>query len=332
MNRSAPASRGPHPLLLLLAAACVLIALVGLPLLLPPFYVRVGTTMLLSAGFALAWYILGGFAAYYRFGHTAFIGVGAIAAALAMEAWKPASLAGQLGLATGAAALACAVLASIVAWPILRLRGHYFTIAMLAVALVCAEIVSAFPVFQGATGLTLPNIAPSSMRIDRFFYWVSLAALAIVLCVTRLISRSRMGYGLFAIREDEDAAQMLGVPTTRIKVLALVISASLCGMLGAILALNLGYITTDSVFRGSLSLNMVVSSLVGGMGSLWGPILGTVVMTSVTELLLHDFLEYQFAMTGTIIIAVVLVAPDGILGRVARFRRANRAARDEGAR
>ncbi|MGJ7565967.1 branched-chain amino acid ABC transporter permease [Variovorax sp. GB1R11] len=312
----------------LAAALLMLLALAALPLVLPPFYVRIGTTMLLSGGFAMSWYVLGGFAAYYSFGHTAFIGVGAFAAALALDAWKPTSLAGQLGLASGAAVLACLLLSALVAWPMLRLRGHYFTIAMLAVALVCAEAVNAFPIFKGSMGLSVPNVVPSSVRVDTFFYWLSLLGLVVVATVVFFLGRSRIGYGLAAIREDEDAAQMLGVPTTRLKVLAFVLSASLTGMLGAILALSLGYITTDSVFRGSLSLGMIVSSLVGGMGSIWGPLLGTVVMTSVTELLLHDFLEYQLAMTGAIIIAVVLLAPDGLIGAFARIRRARTAQRD----
>ncbi|MDB6000119.1 MAG: inner-rane translocator [Rhizobacter sp.] len=308
----------------------VLAGLAALPMVLPPFYVRVGMAMLLSSGMAVCWYILGGFAAYYSFGHTAFIGVGAFAAALALQAWKLTVWPAQLALAVGAAMLACALLSALIAWPILRLRGHYFTIAMLAVALVCAEIVSAFPVFQGAIGLSLPNIAPLSVRVETFFYWTSLAALAVVLCVASAIGHSRLGFGLFAIREDEDAAQMLGVPTTRIKVLAFVVSAALTGMVGAVLGLSLGYLTTDSVFRGSLSLGMIVGSLVGGMGSLWGPVLGSVVMTSITELLLHDFIEYQLAMTGAIIIAVVLVAPDGLIGAVVRLRRHRKAVKEGG--
>lgn len=296
-------------------------ALATLPFFLKAFYVRVGLSIFLSAGFAVCWWLLAGFTAYYSFGHTAFIGVGAFAAALTLREAGAASPVLQLGLGLVAGLLVAAAIAAVIAWPILRLRGHYFTIAMLAVALVLGEAVSAFPVFGGSAGLSLPNIAPMSVRVEAFFYWLALALLAVVMAIAWIISRSRLGYGLAAIREDEDAAQMLGVPTTRFKAIAFVLSGGLTGALGAVYALNLGYITTDSVFRGSLSLEMIVNSLVGGMGSLLGPVIGAAIMTGVTKLVLADFLEYHLAITGLLIVAVVLIAPDGIAGLWRRVRR-----------
>ena len=303
-----------------LALIVVVALLTAAPLALSPFLVRVGLAMLLAAGFALSWYILGGFAAYYSFGHTAFIGIGAFAAALSTATWKLTHWAAQLALGMSMAAVASALIAALIAWPILRLRGHYFTIAMLAVALVCAEIASAFPLFKGAIGLSLPNIAPLSVRVEVFFYWVALAVFVLAFVSTLAISRSRLGYGLYAIREDEDAAQMLGVPTTRCKVIAFVVSAVLTGLLGSVFAWNLGYITTDSVFRGVLSLEMIVNCLVGGMGSLIGAVVGAVAMTALTKLALADVQEYQFAISGLTIIAVVLLAPEGLIGILGHWR------------
>jgi branched-chain amino acid transport system permease protein len=281
---------------------------------LSPFHLRVGLSIFLSAGMAIGWYILGGFARYYSFGHTVFVGVGAFAAALTLQTWRFDGWVLQVATGVGAAMAASAVLAAVIALPILRLRGHYFTIAMLAVALVCAEAASAFPVFRGSIGLTLPDVAPPSVRPERFFYWMSLGAVTLAVVVAALIARARLGYGLFAIREDEDAAQMLGVPTTRCKVLAFLASGTITGLMGALYALNLGYITTDSVFRGALSLDMIVNSLVGGMGSLFGPLVGAVVMTLLTKVMLGDFLEYHLAITGLIVVAIVFLAPDGLLG------------------
>ncbi len=305
---------------ILLLAALLIAALATLPLFLKAFHIRVGLSIFLSAGFAVCWWLLAGFTSYYSFGHTAFVGIGAFAAALALRAVPEASPALQLAWGLGAGLVVAGGIATIIAWPILRLRGHYFTIAMLAVALVLGEAVAAFPVFGGSTGLALPNLAPMSVRVEAFVYWIALALLAIVLAIAWAISRSRLGYGLAAIREDEDAAQMLGVPTTRFKVVAFVLSGALTGLIGAVYALNLGYITTDSVFRGSLSLEMIVNSLVGGMGSVLGPVIGAAVMTGVTKLLLADLLEYHLAITGVLIIAVVLVAPDGIVGLWRRRR------------
>lgn len=308
-------------LLIVGLALLVFAALATLPLFLKAFYIRVGLSIFLSAGFAVCWWLLAGFTAYYSFGHTAFIGVGAFAAALTLRAVAAAAPGLQLAAGLLAGLVTAAVIAAAIAWPILRLRGHYFTIAMLAVALVLGEAVSAFPVFGGSSGLSLPNIAPSGMRVEAFFYWLALALLAIVMAIAWIIARSRLGYGLAAIREDEDAAQMLGVPTTRFKVVAFVLSGGLTGALGAVYALNLGYITTDSVFRGSLSLEMIVNSLVGGMGSLLGPVIGAAIMTGVTKLMLADLLEYHLAITGLLIVAVVLVAPDGVAGLWRRTRR-----------
>jgi branched-chain amino acid transport system permease protein len=302
----------------------VLLALAALPLLVGPFYVRVALAMCISAGLALSWYVLGGFSAYYSFGHTAFVGIGAFAAGLLQQAWPQQHWAGQLALALAGGAVVCAVLAAAISWPILRLRGHYFTIAMLAVALVCAEVVSAFPALKGSIGLALPNVAPPGVRPERFYFWAALGLLAVTTAVAWTMSRSRLGYGLYAIREDEDAAQMLGVPTTRIKITAFVVSAALTGSYGALYALNLGYITTDSVFRGALSLEMIVNCLVGGMGSIFGPIVGAVAMTALTKLALADMLEYHLAITGLVVVLVVWLAPEGILGSIARWRR-NRA-------
>ena len=107
--------------------------------------------------------------------------------------------------------------------------------------------------------------------------------------------------------------------------MAFIISAALTGLLGAMFAWNLGYITTDSVFRGSLSLEMIVSCLVGGLGSLAGPLVGAMVMVAVTKLLLSNMLEYHLAFTGFIIIAIVLFAPEGLVGFVQRKRLARQA-------
>ena len=310
-----------RPWLALFGLLLAVAVLACLPYTVGPFYVRVGMAMCISAGLAVSWYILGGFAAYYSFGHTAFVGIGALAAGLFSQMWKPAHWSGQLALGLGSGVIVSALLAAVIAWPILRLRGHYFTIAMLAVALVCAEAASAFPVFKGSIGIALPNLAPPGVRVERFYYWVALGLLALATLVAAAIARSRLGYGLYAIREDEDAAQMLGVPTTRLKVIAFILSAALTGGFGALYALNLGYITTDSVFRGALSLEMIVNSLVGGMGSLFGPIVGAIAMTALTKLALADLLEYHLAITGLVVIVVVIAAPEGILGLYQRWRR-----------
>ena len=157
--------RNPTLAFLLLAAAVVLLA--AGPLILPPFYVRVGQLMLYSAGLGLAWAILGGFAGYASFGHSAFIGIGAFAAGLVENQYSslPPVLLLPLGLVTGG--LCCAILSAVIAYPILRLRGTFFAIAMLGVSHVCAEVTNNIDFFQGSMGLNFPPIAPASSPIGR---------------------------------------------------------------------------------------------------------------------------------------------------------------------
>lgn len=154
----------------LLATLVGLIALAVAPLFLSPFHVRVGQLMLFSAGLALAWTILGGFSGYWSFGHTAFIGLGAFSAALLFGG--PGSLPPGLGfgLALMVGAAACAAVAGLIAYPILRLRGIYFAIAMLGVSQVLGELNNNLDVFKGSMGIVLPRVAPRGVEPATFFY------------------------------------------------------------------------------------------------------------------------------------------------------------------
>jgi len=315
-----------HPaaaIALILMAAAVLAA--G-PLVLPPFYVRVGQLMLYSAALGVAWAILGGFAGYGSFGHAAFIGVGAFTAGLVEERLAglsaPATLAA--GLASGG--LACAILSAVVAYPILRLRGAFFAIAMLGVCHVCAELNNNIDALQGSLGLNFPAVAPAGWDPAAFFYELYLVAGLVVLLIAWQIRRSRFGAGLLSIREDEDTARMLGVPTERYKRTALVISAVLTGCLGVIYAHSLGYITTDSVYRDDTNLSLIVYSLLGGMGTLFGPVIGAFLLVFITQVILGRLLDFHLFATGLLLVLLVLTAPGGAIGLVRSFLRRRRAA------
>ena len=273
----------PATFIALILGAAILLAFA--PLVLPPFYVRVGQLMLYSAGLAVAWTILGGFAGYASFGHAAVIGVGAFAAGLAEQSLPdlPTVLLLPAGMLAGAAA--CAVLSALVAYPILRLRGTFFAIAMLGVCHVCAELNNNIDVLQGSLGLNFPPIAPPSWDPAIFFYQLYLATGTAVLLIAWQVRRSRFGAGLLSIREDEDTARMLGVPTERYKRTAFVVSAVLTGVLGVIYAHSLGYITTDSVYRDDTSL-----------------------------------LDFHLFDTGLLLVLLVLTAPGGVLGLVKSWK------------
>ena len=288
------------------------------PLVLPPFYVRVGQLMLYSAGLGVAWAILGGFAGYASFGHAAFIGVGAFAAGLVEARLSGVSppLLLLLGLVVGG--LCCAVLSAAISYPILRLRGTFFAIAMLGVSHVCAEVTNNIDFFQGAMGLNFPPLAPASMDPASFFYELYLAGALLILLVSWQIRRSRFGAGLLSIREDEDTARMLGVPTERYKRIAFVTSAVLTGCLGVIYAHSLGYITTDSVYRDDTNLSLIVYSLLGGMGTLFGPVIGAFSLVFITQVILGRLLDFHLFATGLLLVLLILMAPGGVLGLLKR--------------
>jgi branched-chain amino acid transport system permease protein len=308
-----------HPALaVLLMVACAALLALG-PLVLPPFYVRVGQLMLYSAGLGVAWAILGGFAGYASFGHAAFIGVGAFAAGL-IESRFP-DLAPPLLLALGlvVGGVCCAVLSAAISFPILRLRGTFFAIAMLGVSHVCAELTNNVDFFQGSLGLNFPAVAPASVDPATFFYELYLAAGLLVLLIAWQIRRSRFGAGLLSIREDEDTARMLGVPTERYKRSAFVISAVLTGLLGVLYGHSLGYITTESVYRDDTNLSLIVYSLLGGMGTLFGPVIGAFMLVFITQVVLGRLLDFHLFATGLLLVILVLAAPGGVLGLVRSF-------------
>lgn len=307
--------------ILFLVSALIVIAL--LPQVLAPFHIRVVQLFFFTAALALAWNIMGGLAGYWSFGHTVFIGMGAFAAAHIVR--KLGLPAGPLQMVVGIAfgALFCGVVAAIIAYPILRLRGIYFAIAMLGISQVAAELTNNVSWFQGDVGLFLETALPDGMEPERFFYYVFAGLFLVTIVVSFIVIRSRFGYGLLAIREDEDTAKMLGVPTEQIKAFGFTISAVLVGMLGATYAYSLGYFTTSSVFRIDFSLNMIIYCLIGGIGTLAGPIVGAALMLILTQIVLGQLLELHLLATGLVVIVIVLTLPNGVMGLVSSdaFRR-----------
>jgi branched-chain amino acid transport system permease protein len=304
-----------------LAVASIVIAGL-LPLWLSPFYIRVLQFFYFSAALAIAWNILGGFAGYWSFGHTVFIGIGGFASGhlvMRLGTFGPPPFSMILPILFSG--LVSAALAAIVAYPLLRLRGIYFAIAMLGVAQVTSELVNNIGWFQGGIGVFLPPALPAGLAPERFYYYIFGGFLILCFAISVAVKHSRLGYGLIAIREDEDTARMLGIPTEQFKIAAFVLSAALIGMLGAVYSYSVGYFTTSTLFRIDFSLNMIVYSLIGGLGTLFGPVVGAAIMLSVTQILLSRLLEVHLLITGAIVVAIVLLMPNGIIGTMRnRFR------------
>lgn len=314
-------ARGPRGLPAFVVGAVAFAALAFLPSVLTPFQVRVAQQLFLAAGLSLAWTILGGFAGYWSFGHAAFVGIGAFAAGLVATKAVPGGGNARMALAVIVGGVVCGIVAALIAYPLLRLRGIYFAIAMLGVSQVAGELSANVEWLGGGLGLDLPAAGPEWMKPENFYYYLLLAGFAVTLASCSLIKDLRLGYGLIAVREDEDTARMLGVPTERYKIVAYVLSAVLVGVQGAVFAYSLGYFTTQSVFRLEFSLNMIVHALIGGMGTLAGPIIGATVMVVLTQVVLGSLLQVHLFITGAVVVAIVLLAPGGLLGVWHNLRR-----------
>ncbi len=280
------------------------LALAVLPLTANTYWLRYSILILQYTGLALSWNIISGYAGYVSFGHVAFFGLGGYTGALLMlklqTPWPLALLAGG-------------VICAAFAWPLgrilLRLKGPYFAISMMGLAQVLRVIASAWQSFTGGgQGVSLP---PENNL--HFVYWGMLLVAAGMLYLTLRIDRSRFGLQLISIKEDEPAAEVMGVDTVSAKVRAFVISAVAPGMIGALYAWSLGYIDPASAFRGHITLNMISMTILGGAGTVWGPVLGGLTLSVISEELWARFPELYLSAFGGIVALSAMFMPRGII-------------------
>ena len=286
--------------LLLLAVALSLY-----PLEATGYGVRVMLQLFMWIALAQSWNLISGLTGYVSFGHVVFFGTGAYASSLLIvKAGLPWPLACLGGGVAGA------LLALVIGWPCLRLRGPYFAIAMLGLNEMMRVIIS---YYEGLTGdgndLSLPTL-DASLAI---YYAMGLVA-AGVTAVTYAILTSRFGLRLMTIREDEVAAEAMGIDTLRYKLYALMLSAIGPGIVGGLSARDQGYIEPISVFPLIMTITMIVMALFGGKGTIWGPVLGATVLFFFQEAVWARFVYLHQLLFGAIIVAVVLLMPRGILG------------------
>ena len=252
-----------------------------------------------------SWNLISGLTGYVSFGHVAFFGTGAYTAGLLIARagwpWLPAAAAGGVG---------AGVLALVIGYPCLRLKGPYFAIAMLGLNEVLRALVSYFEAFTGGGfGLSLPALDASRP----LYYVMALCALAVVALTFGIIT-SRFGLRLMTIREDEIAAEAMGIDTARHKLYAFLLSAVGPGIAGGLVARDQGFIEPVNVFPLATTITMIVMVLFGGKGTVWGPVVGAVLLTVFQEMVWARFLYLHQLLFGGIIVAVVLLMPRGVLG------------------
>ena len=295
-----------------LAVAAGLVLLAGVPWYGSDVLVQFGINALLLAVLAQGWNIIGGFTGYPSFGNSVFYGLGSYGVAIVMVQWHGSF---ALGLAFGVAL--AVVFAFVLGAPILRLRGHYFAIATLGLAQVMAAIIANVPLAGQNIGLVLPPL-----NDDRMFYELALTLLIAATATVYWLTRSRFGFGLIAIRENEEGAAVMGVDTTRYKVLAFTLSGTFSALAGGIHAYWITFLDPESAFDISLNVKMIIMAVFGGAGTVFGPIVGALSLSGISELLSSEVTRVAGLFFGVVIVAAVVLMPRGLADLARRGRRA----------
>jgi len=298
-------------------------ALLALPAVLSSYAVTVFIFIFFYGYLGQAWNILGGYGGQLSAGHAAFVGVGAYTTTLLSMHWGLSPWIGMLVGATLAAGLG-----AIVGGLGFRfgLRGFYFVLLTVAFAEVCRIIALNTEAMGGALGLYITfsgNPWRLQFQDNRAYYYVALALMLLATAVVARVERSRLGAYLLAIREDEDAAEALGVDTFRYKLYAIVLSAFLAGLGGAFYANYLFSLQPNAVFGIPLSVDIIIRPVIGGAGTLLGPLLGSLVLSPLAEIARVYFTRPGWAglhlvIYGVLLIGVVLFLPQGVYPHLRR--------------
>lgn len=286
-------------------------------------------SLLLFAGWATAWDLLGGWTGQVSLGHAAFVGVGAYTVALGAQ-----NLDLGLWVTIPLGALLSAILA--LGWGAMtfRLRGSYFVLSTIAVA----EILRLVAINErwltgGAQGIFIFSL-PRLLGMDVFSrstqLYMALVFFALVLTTTVLIARGRLGYQMRAVREDEEAAQAAGIDPQRVKRIAFALSGALTGVGGGVYAVYLSFLEPHDIFFLPLSVQIALTAIIGGRGTIWGPFAGATLLVLARELFRGAFAEANLLIYGVLILVVVLFVPRGMLGELARAAVRRRYAGDSG--
>jgi branched-chain amino acid transport system permease protein len=307
------------------AIAAVVLALVPIWVQ-SPYALHIFILLFIAIALGESWNVIGGFAGQYSVGHAAWYGLGAYGAFILLQR---KAIAPWFGVWVAVAA--AVIIAVVVGWITFRLRGPYFVLASIAVAeIIRLAALNWKELTNGAEGILAADAPPlrlggtviTDWNSKTPFFYMGLAMALFCIAVNFLVKRSKLGYYLQAIREDQDAAHSLGIPLTLSKNTALAISAACTALAGSFAAFYVGFIEPQGVFGIEVSIQMVLTCIIGGIGTVAGPVIGAVVVVLLSEALRASLSSAHLLVYGVLVIIVILTMPDGFVGFIGqRLRR-----------
>jgi branched-chain amino acid transport system permease protein len=273
---------------------------------------------MLFATVSQAWNFIGGFAGQVSFGHATFFGIGAYASLVLLKRYD---LSPWVGMLIGGGV--SVVVAVIIGYPVFKLKGHYFAISTFAVAEIFERLFNNWDYVEGAIGLPAPVLPEGLINFMWYktkipYFYIAFALFVLVLLLAYKIDRSRMGFYFRAIKQSHEAAEGLGIDTTRYKLLAMMISAFVTAICGSFYAQYILYIDPPSVLSLDISIKMVLIATLGGAGTIIGPILGAAILIPLSEysriLLGGTGKGLDLIVFGALILVISVFQPQGVAG------------------
>lgn len=300
---------------LLFGGALLVIPFLGFP----RFVLHVFIMVFITGTAAVAWNIIGGFGGQFSLGNAVFLGVGAYSTGILMIDYGQSAL---VGIVVGV--LLSVGVAVIIGYPTLQLKGHYFALATIAIIEIMRYLARYFSDItggsQGMSVYAMPGWANLMFVSKNMYYYICFGVFAFAVLVSVLVRYSRIGYYLLAIREDEDAAAAIAVDTTRYKIYGFVLSAALTGLAGGLYAVYIQFLSPTGVFSLNQSILYALIVLIGGLGTIAGPVVGSFLMVSlqtyVTTVLGGNVGALSYMGYGVLLILLIIFAPQGIVNEL----------------
>ena len=303
----------------------LLLIAIAMPALANNYWMRVMTSVAMFAIITQGLNVIVGFTGYHAFGNSVFFGIGAYACGMMMNAGMPflAAVAGG--------ALVATLISIVFGWPLLRLKGHYFAIATVALNMAALElIINVGGLTGGAQGLPLPMTDMTPSLLYAQIYYTMIGILFVATLTVWWLSHSSFGFALRSLRDNEAGAEVMGINTTAMKTLAWALSAAFTGAAGAVWSYQMNFIEPAGAFDISISVKGYIMMLMGGMGTIFGPLLGAAFLELLSTLLWSNLQKGHLLVLGLLIVIVVYAMPKGIVELLTRLLRRNATDRSQG--